>query len=373
MPFMILTICFVVGCLIFTDIDLWVPLTLFGVCGALFVWRGWSVALLALAVMAGGVRVSICENPHTSQSHAQESIFTKSNDWAQSQIDDLQLSPRSRGLASAMILGNREQITYNQRRSYGVSGASHILAVSGLHISIIVVLLNVLFRPVVLLPRGNVILSILMIVFIWGYGCVVGLSASVVRSVVMFSVLQLVWAFGSSYDGMNGLCLAVFGCVVVSPAILHSVGFQLSVLAVASIFLWGLPLYRRFFGGGGFLVSMLSISLCCSVATMPIVSHVFGYIPILGILFSPLFIFCTTAIIAVGSAWIIFPLGIFAAPLRLIVESAVMILEGSVEWVSRQGWGYVEWRASTLQLILIYLIYIVITLLVWSKENRENE
>ncbi|MFR9594081.1 MAG: ComEC/Rec2 family competence protein, partial [Rikenellaceae bacterium] len=240
------------------------------------------------------------------------------------------------------------------------------------HISIMVVFFNLLFRPVVLLPRGHIILNIVMIIAIWGYACVVGLSESVLRSAAMFMVLQIAWALGELYSGINGLCVAVLGCVIVSPTILYSVGFQLSVIAVASIFLWGLPLYYRFFGGGGALISALCISACCCVATMPIVSYIFGYVPILGVVFSPLYILCMAVIIAVGMTWIIFPLGIFDAPLRLIIESVALILEGSVDWVASKSWGFVEWQMSLTQLILIYLIYIVITLLVWWNKNEKK-
>lgn len=382
-PLLLPTIAFVAGCLMFRNIDLWVSLVAFATCGAFFIWRGWSVALLAMMVTVGGVRVSM-DSAHTHASVSEtastpasatkweESWFIESNEWAQSRIDDLALSERAQRLMSSMILGNRNGFDWQTKYRYGVSGASHVLAVSGLHISIIVMLLSLLLRPIVLLGRGHIFINVVMIALIWIYAGVVGFSQSVVRSAVMFSVLQVAWASGVYYSGLNGLCVAVLGCAVVSPEILYSVGFQLSVVAVASIFLWGLPLYYRFFGGGGALVSAFCISFCCGVATMPIISYIFGYIPILGILFSPLFVLCTTVIVAVGIVWIIFVSGVWDAPLRLIIEAAAMILEGSVGWVAEKDWGSVEWRASDLQITLIYLIYIIITFIVWNKKSQSK-
>lgn len=370
MPLLMPTACFIAGCLLAGawDIHIIVPLITMLIGGILFLWRGWSVALLIFALGVGGVRVSVSDIKiqHTTIISEFENI----NSVAQHRLDDLQLSPRARALARAMVLGDKEGLTSAQRWEYGLSGASHVLAVSGLHISIIFLLLNILLMPIAALPRGHIIKNLVIVVLIWGYGGIVGFSPSVVRSAVMFSLFQVAWVVGRPYSGMNALLFAVLVGVAIAPDMLYSVGFQLSVVGVASIFLWGLPLYYRFFGGGGALVSTLCIGFGCAVATMPIVSHAFGYVPLLGVVLSPLFILCTFIIVSCGVVWIVLPIGVFAPIVRFVVEVSAMLLDNSARWVAQQEWGAVEWRASGVYILLIYLVYIVITMLVWLKKDE---
>ncbi len=375
MPLLLPTASFVAGCVCFGawDIDIIAPLITMLIGGAFVLWRGWSAALLIFAFGVGGVRMSLSDaNLRSTTSHASytHSAFEGVNSLAQSRLDDLQLSPRAESLSSAMVLGNRDGITYAQRREYGLSGASHVLAVSGLHLSVIFLLLNILLMPIAALPRGHIIKGLVIIVLVWAYGAIVGFTPSVVRSVLMFSLFQLAWVWGRAYSGMNALLLAVLIGVGIAPEMLYSVGFQLSVVSVASIFLWGLPLYYRFFGGGGAFVLALCIGFGCSVATMPIASHVFGYVPLLGVFFSPLFVLCAFVIVSCGVVWIVLPLGILAPIVRFVMEVAAMLLDNTARWVAHKGWGAVEWRASWVDVLLIYLIYIVITLLVWSKKDE---
>ncbi len=333
------------------------------------------MALLVVAFGVGGVRMVLWDgvdgNSQSVSWSDEESLFESTSSVIQDRLQELQLSPRAEALARAMVVGNRDGISYKQRREYGRSGASHVLAVSGLHISIIFMLLNIILMPIAALPRGHILKSLLVVALIWGYGGVVGFTPSVVRSAVMFSLFQMAWVWGRPYSGMNALLFTVLVGVAVAPEMLYSVGFQMSVVSVASIFLWGLPLYRRFFGGGGVLISALCIGFGCSMATMPIVSHAFGYFPLLGVLFSPLFVLCAFVIVACSVVWVLIPFSIFAPVVRFVVEVAAMLLDNSAWWVAQQGWGAVDWRVSRVEIIFIYLIYIVITLLVWLKKDDD--
>ncbi len=375
-PLLLPTASFIAGCVIFGVMgsNIIAPLIIILIGGAIFLWRSWGVALLIIVLGLGGVRIAIYDSElhaHSQESwEDKDSIFGHMNSLAYDKLLKLELSPRAESLTRAMVLGDRTGISTAQQQRYGLSGASHVLAVSGLHISIIVLLLNIVFMPLATLPRGDILKSLLIIVLIWVYGAVVGFMPSVIRSVIMFSVFQMAWVLGRPYSATNALLFVLLIGVVVAPALLYSVGFQLSVIAVGSIFLWGLPLYYRFFGGGGILVSALCIGFGCSVATMPIVSYTFGYVPILGMLFSPLFIFCAFLIVCCSAIWIILPIGVFAPIVRFLVEMVSMILDNSVQWVTSQSWSSVAWRCSWVEVLLIYLIYIVITALVWSKKDE---
>ncbi len=383
-PLLLPTLGVVVGVVVsqMLGLDLYAPLVTVVIGGVLFLWRGWSVALLILALGCGALRMSIEDvetsghTAYTSVSRvewSEDSFVGELQSKAIGRIERLEFSDRAEGLAKATILGQVGAITPDQRYAYGVSGASHLLAVSGLHLSVIFLLLNFLLLPIVLLPRGHIIRGVVIVCVMWFYAAVVGFSPSVVRSVVMFSVLQAAWSMGRQYNNLNSLMLAFLVGVIYSPMLLYSVGFQLSVISVAAILLWGMPLYREFFGGeGGFLVSALCIGMACAVATMPIVSHLFGYIPLLGIFVGPLMVLTLSTIICVGVVWLISGVEFIAPIVRLLIEIAAMIQERTVEWVASQNWGFVEWEATKVEVILIYLIYIVVTILVWSPRKRKK-
>ncbi len=321
-----------------------------------------------MALCVGGVRGSLFDGERYYYS-AENSI----NEAAQLRVESLNLSPRAETLTKAMVLGDREEITYEQRLQYGRSGASHILAVSGLHLSIIFIFLNIILLPILLLRYGHIIRNILVVLLIWGYAWMVGMSPSVVRGAIMFSVIHGAWALGRQYGGLNVLMLAIIVVAIFTPSMLYNIGFQLSVISIIAIYVWALPIYYRFFGGGGFIIATLCISAACSVATLPLVSYIFGYVPILGIGFSPLFIFTSFVIIACGAVWIVLPVGIFSPIIRFVVESVAMIQERTVEWIAGVEWGYIEWRMTELQLVIVYLIYATLTLLICTRLESEQQ
>src|SRR5680860_527462 len=89
------------------------------------------------------------------------------------------------GIIQALLLGQRNEISAETYDNYKNAGAVHILAVSGLHIGIILLLLQFLLRPLERLPKGKTLKLILIVVMLWGFAVLAGLSASVVRAVTM--------------------------------------------------------------------------------------------------------------------------------------------------------------------------------------------
>ncbi len=218
-PLLYLTLSFVVGVALAgaLRVDMWTSLLLFGGCGVLYFFRRWSVLLLTMVLAVGMMRgVSISHENSSQRSASQPAI----SEQVVERVHSLGLSSRAERLLQAMVVGDRSLITRKHREVYGRSGASHILAVSGLHLSTIFVLLNILLLPLVLLPRGHIIRNIGVVALIWGYAYVVGFMPSVVRGAVMFSVLQMSWVVGRAYSGINSLIFTLFVVVFISPKML---------------------------------------------------------------------------------------------------------------------------------------------------------
>ncbi len=136
---------------------------------------------------------------------------------------------------NALLLGERKDISKNLLQDYTRAGAIHILAVSGLHVGIILLILSAFFKPLERLKNGIVLKTIIIVLLLWVFAFVAGLSASVVRAVTMFTAV----AIGQSFKRKNvighSLIISMFLLLLVNPLFLFDVGFQLSYLAVFGI------------------------------------------------------------------------------------------------------------------------------------------
>jgi ComEC/Rec2-related protein len=147
------------------------------------------------------------------------------------------LSPRSAAIGRALILGERDGIDAQLRSYFLATGSMHILAVSGMHIGLLILallkMLGLLSRWV---SRRQALLLVLLIV--WYYALLTGLSASVLRSVFMFSVLLLSQLSGRQMSQLSALFFSAFCLLLFDPRYLFDLGFQLSYLAMLGIYLY---------------------------------------------------------------------------------------------------------------------------------------
>ena len=141
----------------------------------------------------------------------------------------------SLSIIKALLLGQRQDINRETYDNYINSGTIHILAVSGLHIGIILWILNFLFKPLLYLKYGNYIKPILLVFILWGFAIIAGLSPSVVRAVTMFSIITVAMHLKRSTNIYNTLAISAFLLLLFNPKFLFNVGFQLSYLAVLGI------------------------------------------------------------------------------------------------------------------------------------------
>jgi competence protein ComEC len=143
-------------------------------------------------------------------------------------------------LINALLLGQRQTISEDLLDSYKDAGAIHILAVSGLHIGVILLLLLFLFKSLHQFKNGKLIATVLIISLLWFYAIIAGLSASVVRAVAMFTALSIGLHLNKPSNIYNNLVISMFFLLLFHPFYLFEVGFQLSYLAVFSI-VWVQP------------------------------------------------------------------------------------------------------------------------------------
>ena len=138
-------------------------------------------------------------------------------------------------VAGALILGYRSEIDQETRHSYAVSGAMHILAVSGLHVGILYLLIHFLLGFIKKIRYYSFVRVIIILIIIWFYALLTGLSPSVTRASTMFSFVAVGVTFRRSANIFNTLASSAFVQLLINPFTLFMVGFQLSYFAVAGI------------------------------------------------------------------------------------------------------------------------------------------
>lgn len=283
-------------------------------------------------------------------------------------------SPSDAGaVVRAMTVADRSDLSPGLRADYARSGMSHLLAVSGLHVGIVFWLVNCLLRWTTLWRRGHLLRNAGAVVAVWSYVAVAGFPPSAVRAAVMASLLQGALAAGSEYVGLNALAAAAFGMLIWNPAWLGDVGFRLSFLAVAAILAWGVPLCRRLHTGNRIvdaLVDTWIVGLAASLATAPLVSHLFGIVPVAGALLGPVVIPLAGATVLCGLLVLLLPVG---APLfRLAGEGAAALLDVAARWVAGVPGGAVDHALSGGWTAVCYGVFVVATVVAWRYEPKKT-
>ena len=267
---------------------------------------------------------------------------------------------------NALLLGQRQDISKQLIADYSSAGAIHILAVSGLHVGIILLILNWLFKPLERFRKGKLIKTVLVVLFLWMFAFVAGLSASVVRAVTMFTFLAIGLSFRRKNIVEFSLIASMFLLLIVKPMFLFDVGFQLSYLAVFGI-IWVQPVLYKFWNPKLKIVDkfwqLLTVSFAAQAGVLPLSLYYFHQFPGLFWL-SNLIIIPFLGAILIGGIAIIFLslIGFLPQYLATIYGFVITQMNNFVGWISLQEqFLFKDISLSLLMMIAsyIFIIYLV--------------
>lgn len=181
---------------------------------------------------------------------------------------------------SALTVGDKDNLSEDIRETYSVAGASHVLALSGLHIGFLYALffflLSLLWRRCSFFKPFGILIIILLL---WGFAFFTGFSPSVVRSVIMFSLLGVSCLQREKPLTLNTLAATAFLMLVYNPLWLFDVGFQLSFVAVSSLLLIQpglyklIPVKRRI---PRYIWGLLTVSVAAQIGAAPLIIFYFS-------------------------------------------------------------------------------------------------
>ncbi|MEM6632350.1 MAG: ComEC/Rec2 family competence protein [Bacteroidota bacterium] len=210
---------------------------------------------------------------------------------------------REQEIALAMFIGEKKALSSATRTPFVIAGASHILAISGMHIGIVFLLLNSFLGFLHFFPRGKQVKDLSILILLLFYMLLTGLSPAVVRATLMFGLILLFRIFFIRFHILNVIGTSALIQLIIDPQLLLSPGFQLSYAAVSGIVILFPWIERNCFTPWkvlNYLYAWIGISLCASLATAPFVWYHFGSFPVYFVLTNLLTSALSTVIVWVG-------------------------------------------------------------------------
>lgn len=283
------------------------------------------------------------------------------------------------GILSALTLGYRTPLQRETRQAFAATGAMHVLAVSGLHVSIITGILLViltlggLYPPLYQKKGRRLWLAVTTVVLLWGYAYMTGLSPSVVRTVLMYSLMQLAMLTDRYVSAYRVICLSAVMILLVRPLDIVSMSFWLSYSAVVAIVFFSkiakpymvlLPANRVL----RWIVGLIVASLAAWLGTMPITLCSFGYLSVYFLLSSLVVIPAATVIIVMAMLFFLSLLlptqavsVLLAQGLNRVIDWVYVVITAIEQWPHATISVSVSWPVGLVLLAYVYGIFAAAT------------
>ena len=275
-------------------------------------------------------------------------------------------------VVSALTIGEKTDLTPELKAMYSAAGVSHVLALSGLHVGILSCILLWLFYPLTYLKHGHKILAFLVVCLLWFFAFISGLSSSVVRAVVMYSLYTFAsFCSEERFSGMHSLVLAAFLMLIYNPFFLFDISFQLSFTAVFSILAF-YPLFSRWLCIKNcvlrYVWNTLSLSVSAQLGTLPFILYYFGSFPTYfllanlvvvilagGILMLTLVALCVASVPMVGST------------VMTLLEWCTSVLNESTRWVQQLDGSQITSVYLSFSQVCLLIAVIICFYLCWAS------
>ena len=373
--------------------------------GAAWMWRRRAMGdiyIMAAAALAAMITmgISTSHSPNTTAQQTIPSWAIELRQKAEQRIEKMGLQPEVEAIAKGVTIGSRGAITPALWQKYSRCGAAHLLAVSGLHVGFIFFMINIVLGGLALLRRGPLLRSGLTIICIWIYALVAGATPSIVRAALMFTLLQLAMSASRGGEPLNRLAGVAALMLVWDGRWLYNAGFMLSFISVAAIVEWGIPLSRVRLRRRGIwgkaqseverielmrtakgwvkligrrlarsLWTALAISIVTSIATMPLVSHMFGIVTLWSIVVGPVMVLLCSIVVGATMVQIAMGCGWTENFIGGIVELAGGAMNSIADWCSSSGALIAEYHISQLCTIVCYAGFISLTVVKWGVQD----
>ncbi len=230
-------------------------------------------------------------------------------------------------VAAAILLGYDALMNDEIRENYQKAGAMHVLCVSGLHAGIIYLVFNFLLSFLKKNKSQKILKVVLLLIIVWFYAFLTGLSPSILRATVMISFFIVGNEMKRDKEAYNTLAMSAFFLLLYNPGFIFNVGFQLSYAAVLGIITFYRPINNLVWSKFGLvrkLWSVMAVSIAAQLGTFPLAAHYFHTFPSYFLL-TNLIIFPFSFLIITGGL-----LFIFVSWIPVVAHWAALLLSGMI-------------------------------------------
>lgn len=289
-------------------------------------------------------------------------------------LNTIGLENQEYAVASALILGYTDDLNAETKSAFSSSGALHVLAVSGLHVAIIYALLDKLLMFLNYFKKGNYLKAILIIIFLWLYALITGLSPSVIRAATMLSFIVVAKTINRNANIYNTIAASAFTILCFNPFIIMEVGFQLSYLAVIGIIFLQPKIYQALYFRNkilDFIWNISAVSIAAQIATFPLGILYFHQFPNYFLLSNLIVIPLGTLILYIGIlSFIFYSVPYIGDGFSVLLKFLVKLLNTSVAWIEDLPYSISNgFSISSIEAIVMYLIIILFISFVFYKKS----
>lgn len=260
---------------------------------------------------------------------------------------------------NSMMLGQKDDLSQNEKLMFTRTGTSHIIAISGLHTGILSGLIIFMMGKINKIYK-LIVLSTMMFI----YSAMVGNSPSIIRAIMFIISLYLSFFLDRKMDKISTLSFIGILFVINNPYIIYNISFQLSFLATLSI------IYFYGYINNKLNIKIISLTLSANILTIPIIYYNFEGIPLVSILGNIIIVpFVGIIIYLAMLSLILFNINIYISSIvvhinRFILETIYVLLER----ISNLDFAYIVIEEPKLYYVIIY--YIVVFLYMIYKEAK---
>ena len=372
-PLLRLAVCMIIGIIIAHYVVLPIPMLpiLIGMVAiALLLWKYKMMQSLAILLCLLFLGMFLMQRQQTVTDHSQtvsrmdrsKAYFMQQREKLLARFSDNGIDGDAYAVVAAMSLGDKSALTRNLKDTYSVSGASHVLALSGLHLGIIYMLLS-LFLP---RRRWPALSQLVIILFIWAFVFLVGMSVSVVRSAVMLTVYGLLSIGNRDKMSINALAFTAIVMLMWNPSWLFDVGFQMSFMAVLAILLF-VPLFEDVFSAEYLMDhrwikriwGLVTVSCSAQLGVAPLIAFYFGR-------FSTYFLLTNFIVIpaAMVILWLSIVVLVFPSLAYILLYIVQLLNEALNRIAAIPGASIDGLHPSVLQVVLVYILILCSYLLI---------
>jgi len=283
------------------------------------------------------------------------------------------LSGSNYAVAAAVLLGYDDFMDNDLKQDYIMAGAMHILCVSGLHVGIIFLVINFMLSFMRNNKFNNILKAVILLLSVWAYATLTGLSPSVQRASLMLSIFIIGKLFNRNRDTYNTLAISALILLIMNPLLITNVGFQLSYAAVFGILTFHQPIYKLLYIKNTVIDKIWSItvlSFAAQLATFPIATHYFHFFPpwfwLTNLFTFPLsFLIIATGMLFILTSWVPF----IPKLVGLALSGMIYLLNFVVGFVKFLPFSGIDYIYTSMPMLIVIYFATSLTFVMLTKKK----